>query len=297
MPQDPNDPVHRRRIDSMLGLISEKEADSVLISKPGMIAALSGIWLETGEIMQSRNPWLLLGLDGSVAVLVEDVETELTRQRCELERVQMLRYHGAESRCQMARTWITQRSWRRLAADFTDVSAKDMRGLSLAHVEIVDVSSLADSLPKHKSPGEVAMISTAASAVMAAVTDTCTWSEAVGAPESVVAGHIAARIFGDGDNWHLVMPIVSSGSNLRIPHARPGSRRLACGDLCRIGARGKFGPFHIMYTQSVIVRSNFLDPAAEELSQLTMTHTSTPLTSYDQVPPRTHSPRARWRHH
>jgi Xaa-Pro aminopeptidase len=269
------DETHGLRRSRMLEAISGLGADGALISAPGTVCALSGVWLETGAIMPARNPWLAAGADGALALLVDEVEAELVARRCALGGTQLVLYRGSESRRQAARTWIGRHSCRRLAVDLSGISAADMRGLSWPDADVCDASHLAGVVGREKSAAEMALIDRAAGTMTAAVAQACGRPDSVGAPESIVAGGIAGSIYGAGEEWHSVVPIVSSGSNLRVPHARPGARRLGRGDLCRIGARGRFGPFHIMYVRTAMVRADRLDLEARELAELTSVHRRT----------------------
>jgi Xaa-Pro aminopeptidase len=269
------DQIYPERLERLIRSVSELGADAALISNPALISALSGIWLETGDIMPARNPWLLIGTDGSVAVLVNEFEVSLATKRCGAGPMQMITYQGNQSRRQAALEWITRGSYSRLAVDLAQVSAHEARGLSAAAVDLMDVASRMDAVARPKSASETAFINRAAEALSAAVTQACRHPSPAGTRESAVAGWIADSIYASDEAWYAVVPILSSGENLRVPHARPSSRRLARGDLCRIGARGRFGPFHVMYVRTAMVGSGHMELLADELSDLAQAHERT----------------------
>jgi Xaa-Pro aminopeptidase len=272
------DEIHRSRLRRLTELISAAGADRALISAAGTVGALTGVWLETGAIMPSRNPWLLTAADGSAVLLVDEFEAELAARRCAPGSIQPMTHRGSEARLRAARSWLGQE--RRLAVDLSGISAADLRGLSLPEAGVLDVSAGAGRLGRRKSAAEVARMDAAASAMTAAVARACAREDSVGAAESALAGGIAGCIYGAGEAWYDVVPIVSSGGNLRVPHARPGQKRLERGDLCRIGARGRFGPFHIMYVRTAVVRADRLDTEAGELAELAGAHEATVLAAH-----------------
>jgi hypothetical protein len=269
---EPASQPYRQRQGRLLEALAGLGADDAILTGPAAVAALSGIWIETGEVMPERHPWLLLRADGSVVLLVDEFEAHLAVSRCRLEDVQVTTHRGPAGRLRAARSWIAQGTLRGLAADLSAISAADLTGLGPAGLEAADLSAAARGLGRRKSGPETAQIEQAATALAAAVAGACHDPQAVGAPESVIAGNIAGHVYASGEGWYSVVPIVSSGSNLRIPHARPGGRRIARGDLCRVGVRGRFGPFHVMYVRSAVAGQDCLALAARELAGLAASH-------------------------
>ncbi len=269
------DQIYPERMARLIGMMPELGADAALISSQALISALSGVWLETGDIMPIRNPWLLIGSDGCAALLVNEFEVGLASKRCAAGAMQMITYQGHESRRQAARDWIARRSYRRLAVDLAHISARDAQGLSAAAIDLMDTGSRMDAVARRKSASETAFIGRAAAALSAAVTRACHHPGPAGTPERVVAGWMADSVYGSDEAWYAVVPIVSSGDNLRVPHARPGSRKLARGDLCRVGVRGRFGPFHVMYVRTAVVASGHMELVGSELSGLVRAHERT----------------------
>ncbi|MPZ27738.1 MAG: M24 family metallopeptidase [Micromonosporaceae bacterium] len=240
----------RRRLAALRhGLHAATGVEAVLVTGPGAVAALTGVWLETGTVLPGRQPWLLVGPDGPPRLLVHDFELELARRRCPPELAQIT---PVTDRCRAVRQWQAGLGAAvRLGADGSGVPANEQPlPPDAEHREISD--RLPELLRGYHAP-ELAQVRAGAAVLELAV---ATVLRGPCAPERELAARLAAEVFQSSGDWYDLVPIASSGPRLRIPHARPTGRTPEQGDLCRIGVRARYGPYHLMCVRSAVVRGD-----------------------------------------
>lgn len=270
----PVDPIYDERLDIVMADMASAGAGGAVISAPADVTALSGTWVDTG-IISGRDPWLLVGADRSVVLLVQEHEAEVATGRCRIDLADISRYSGPARRQELVTAWAARHALRRVTVGLAEMSAADDRVLAAHGIDLVDHGPAFKQLPRRKSRAEIELIESAAVVLADTVEQVGRGGGVEGATEFDIASRIAAHALRASPLWGSLVPITSSGENLMVAHARPSARRLSAGDLCRIGARGKFGPFNVMHVRSLVVADGSLSADAQELAGLRATHAAT----------------------
>lgn len=242
----------RRRLAALRrGLQAHPGVRAALVTGPGAVAALTGVWLETGTVMPDRNPWLLVGPDGPPRLLAHELELELVRRRWVGEPVDLVPVADRSGRRRAVRGWLAGcGAAGRLGLDGTGLPVRDQP--LPAGVEWVDVSDRLPGLLRGRSAPELAQVRAAAGGLRQAVDRVLAGPRSPADTECELAARLAAETLRTSGDWYDLVPIVSSGPRLQVPHARPAAVAPAAGDLCRVGVRARYGPHHLMCVRSAV---------------------------------------------
>jgi len=242
------------RIDRLRDGLEDAGVDALLVTNLANVRYLSGFTGSAGVLLMSP----------ARATLVTDgrYRTQAAEQlhRAKVDDAIELSVGGGQVQRDALRAAVGASAITRLGLEADDVtwSAKRRWADAFAPAEPVPTSGLVEGLRRVKDEGELARMGQAAAIADAALREVLPMVDA-GESEHAVALELDTAMRRRGAEDRAFETIVASGPNSAKPHARPGPRRMAAGDVVVIDFGAVFDGY-----RSDMTRTFFLGGAPAE---------------------------------
>lgn len=240
--------MHKRRLARLRAIMKARGLDAVLITLPASRRYLTGFTPDDGQWGESSGAALIARAG---AFLLTDFRYELTaRQQAVYCRTVIYKKGLAASLKEL----IAELRIKRLGfeAEAMLVSWHQRIAEALDGVELLAASGLVDSLRRIKDPAEARAVAEAAD-LMGRVLAGFLERDLTGRSERELAREVVRAIEDAGAEGPAFDPIVASGPNAAEPHAEPGDRVVAAGEMVLFDVGARLGGYCSDLSRTVVV--------------------------------------------
>lgn len=231
----------RKHFDAVRGHLCDYDADAALISFMPNIRWASGFTGSNALLLVDPHAAHFLS-DGRYA---SQAQREVRDAHIHIPEGSLLQYAAEENLIDAGARVLFQ-------ADHVTVAKREQFAERFPSVEWIGVSELLVEEVAAKAPNEIEHIRAAQSITDGVFAYLCDWMEP-GMAERAIAAEIVYQHLQRGAERMAFEPIVASGPNASLPHARPTRRKLQNGDLVVIDMGGVVDGYASDMTRTVAV--------------------------------------------